>query len=498
MKKMEIITAIALASCLAYDGAQADDLKPKRSLKSNMTEVYHVLPDKAGNFPEIFSKGQVYGRLRSNLFYYEWDEETASQQDHWAYGLGGSLIYKTAHFHGVSATVGGYTTQNPIGSWNVSKTDVGFVKSGKDTFDRNKIKDCGSYDGHWGMTSLAQAYLMYSFKNFDIKLGRQLFESFLTKSNDSKMIPNSFQGASLESKDISKITLKLGYFTKQKLRNHTEFHDVIAYNSWDENDDSAIHKGLTRTQLETRGIDTELVVVGITNKSIEKLTLDGWYTSVPDLFSSFMAEANYTVKIADGLSVTPGLRLMRQFDDGAGKIGGAALNGSLTGQTGPANGYTDAASVDASLLGLRAVLKKDAVSLTAGYTAVSDDADLITPWRGLPTAGYTRLMSQYNWEADTESWMLTLKFDFGKAGLVPGMITKLSYGQMDYDDTKELLGGHDRTDRSMVYFDLIKDCAVFNNILQTKIKIGLLGADNTINGTDPSSNDFRFEMNYLF
>lgn len=501
MKKGRVIATGLLVSMLVlvWAAAEAGEAeKLKRTLKNDMTEVYNVAPEDVDTFTDAFAKGMCYGRLRAHYFDYEWSEETATQKDHTAFGLGGSLIFKTGFLHGIGGTAGLYTSQNPVGAFNENKEDVGFVKSGKDTFDRNQIKDGDTYDGHWGMTSLAQAYLEMKKWDTDVKFGRQIFESFLTASNDTKMIPNTFEGVSLENKTLPETTIKAGFLTRQKLRDHSDFHSVIAVNAWEENDDMGYHAGLTTTRLNERDIrNPRLVVAGITNKGISNLKLDAWYTGVPDLFWSAMGEANYTIEFFDGWSLTPGVRYMEQVDDGAGEIGGAAVNGSVAGQTAAARGYEDADNMDGSVWGARGVLAKGCGSLHAGYTMVSDDADLIAPWRGFPTGGYARSMAQANWEAATESWMIKVDYDFGKAGLIPGFSTAADYVYMDYDDYKEQLGGHSKTDRAIWHIDFLERIP-FVPGLEAKIRIGLVDAEDTTGGSDPSYDEWRFEMNYLF
>ena len=501
MKKKKMI-ALGVSVSLVAAGmvATANAQQQKRTLKNNMTEVYNILPKPVDSLVEAFPKGMVYGRLRANFFTYHWDDEiTGKQKNNYANGIGGSLIYKTAPFKGFSATVGLYTSQNPFNDLNMDKIDVKYAKSGKDTFDRHRIKDNGAYDGDWGMTSLAQAYLQYDIGKTEFKVGRQIYESFLTKSNDTKMIPNTFQGVSVIVRDLPGTMFTAAYFNRQKLRDHTGFHDVIAYDGWNENDDSAINKGLTTARLEAHGIDdTKLIVVGLANKSIRNLKVDAWLTSVPDLFWSGMVEANYTIHLAGGWSVTPGLRYMDQLDTGAGKIGGAALNGSLAGLSGSAKGYDDAGSVDGSLVGGRLVIKKGNGKLRVGYTAVADDADLIAPWRGFPTSGYTRSMGQYNWDANTKSWMIAAAYDFDKAGIIPGFRTAVDYTVMDYDETKELLGGISKTDREAYHIDMWERINAVPG-LEVKVRFSRINADNRLsNGTDPSYYEARFEMNYLF
>ena len=498
-----IVLAVTCAFVVAFTKPSPAAEKPKRVLRNNMTEVYKILPSTASTFYEAFTKGLFYGRLRVNSFY--WSNQDGDKYDPAGFGLGGSLIFKSAPLYGISGTVGLYTSQN-LGM--LDEDDALYGRSGKDTFSRyDRLRD-----GDWGMTVLAQAYLQYHISKSDIKIGRQIFESFLTKSNDTKMIPNTFEGYTLESKDLPHTTFKFGYLTKQKLRDHTRFHDVITYgdknayvhdgkniSNWNNNDDSAVHKGLSYANLKAAGenVENDLVIAGLTHRALDNLKLDLWYTSVPDLFYSLMAESNYRVALGDGWSLTPGLRFMQQFDTGAGDIGGAALNGSLAGVSGSANGYDNADSVSAKLYAARLVLRKGAGRLQAGYSRVSDDADIIAPWRGFPTAGYTRAMGQYNWEANTKTWMVQAFYDFGKAGIIPGFRMCFDYSYINYDDDKERLGGLSKTDQNYYHVD-IWYIFPFLPALEAKFRAGHADAQKTVSGSNPSYSEYRFEMNYLF
>ncbi|MFA7611192.1 MAG: hypothetical protein WCY51_06810, partial [Sulfurimonas sp.] len=177
------LSAIAALTCLLTSTLSADDTEPKRVLKNNMMEVYNTLPSTANTLSEAFTEGIFYGRLRTNAF--RWDWENDANGDNKAFGLGGSLIYKTAPFHGLSATAGLYYSNSPFSSLREDNADVGTVKSGKDTFSRYDVLN----GGDWSMSVLGQAYLQYDVSKTSFKVGRQIFESFLTKSNDTKMIP---------------------------------------------------------------------------------------------------------------------------------------------------------------------------------------------------------------------------------------------------------------------------------------------------------------------
>jgi len=500
MKKRRVIGGAVAAILLLASGAAAEETKPKRTLQPNMNEVYNLLPAGADTFEEVFTKGMFYGRLRTNAFYWDWESpDNAANMDNKAFGLGGSLIYKTAPLHGLSATVGLYYSNSPFSGLREDEADVKFVK-GKDTFSRYDVKT----EGDWDMVVLAQSYLQYDAAKTSFKYGRQLFESALTASNDTKMIPNAFEGLSVESKDLPKTTLKAAYFTAQKLRDHTTFHDVItstdsANDSWNGNDDSGAHKGLTYNNFKNAGEDTEheLVVGALSNASVENLKLDFTYTAVPEVLSSAIAELNYKIDLRDGYALTPGFRYMKQFDNGGGDIGGASISGNLARDKTPSTllGYDERFSLDASAWMARLVLSKDALNFLVAYSDVADEADIVAPWRGFPTGGYTRAMSQLNWVANTQSTMFEANYDFGKANILKGFKTLARYVVQDFDEAKQSAGAI--ADNKVIHVDLVQQ---ITPQLDARVRFGNVNAqDRVADGTDKDSySEYRFEINYLF
>ena len=466
-------------------------------MKNNMSIKYKVTPKAVNSFDEMFSEGVLYGRLRSNMFHWDWENENPGKtQDNSAWGVGGSLIYSTGYLGGFGATAGMYTTH----TIETDNTDAAFGtkdfgKAGKDTYSR--ATGSGSH-----IDVLALAYLEYKFAKSSVKVGRQIFESTLLRSNDTKMIPNTFEGYSIESKDLADTKLRAAYFTRQKLRDHRDFHSIIAVDGFNENDDAGKHAGLSVANILAAGEEVEpnMLVATVENKSIKglKLNLDGMY--IDGFVSSAIAEANYKVKLGEsGWSLTPGVRYIHQMDEGAGAIGGAALTGSVAGLTGAQKGYKDAGSVDGSAWMARLKLAKGAGSVMAGYSAISDDADIIAPWRGFPTGGYTRSMAQYNWEANTKSYMIKAAYDFGKADMVPGLRGAIDYADMDYDDDKLALGGIKKTDRNIVHLDVFKTFDSAPN-LELKLRAAMINADQTPGQAEDynSYNEYRFEVNYFF
>ena len=469
----------------------------KHSLQPNMVHLYDEAPEDVQTLAEMFTQGKFYGRFRFNSFGFRWKEELnvkgiPVRKNHAIAALGGSIVYKSAHMNGFGIGAGLYVSE-ALGT--LSKNEAYLYKAGKDTISRyDQLTDRKN-----GILSLAQAYLEYKYEQTRVKAGRQIFESFLTRSNDTKMIPNTFEGVTFTTKDISKTVLKAAYLTRQKLRDHSEFHHILAYGydsgapldaytQYTENDDAGMHIGLTLEKLKTSGIKDRLLVFDAMNRSVENLTLYGNYTTVPDLLSYAMVQADYKFE-AGVWSLIPGLRYMRQFDDGAGSvIGTNAASRKLI-----AVNYNDPNSLDTGLFGARLDVVQRNIKFRLGYTKVADRADIIAPWRGFPTAGFTRAMSQYNWYANTKSYMLQI--DYHLEGF-ENLFILGRFAYQDFDDEKPAVPA----DSKVVTLDVMKGFSDISN-LYMKMRYGhVWGNPQTgiIKKLDPSYDELRLELNYLF
>lgn len=483
-----MVTAAICGSFAGWGEAHAADGEKaplKRELKGNRTLVYEVVPDEVESLGQVFEEGVFYGRLRTNLFYWDWDNESAGK-DNYALGVGGSLIYRTARLHGFAVNAGIYTAQNLF--IRMDREDIGFLKAGKDALSRNEVRLKDNY----GFTVLGEANIDFSDDRFGIVAGRQLFESVYTKSNDTKMVPNTFDGVSLRAQLADGHTVRFAFFDKQKLRDHLGAHDVITFrdefgNPWANQDDAAVHKGLSYDRLRAAGLGVkhDLFLAHYAGRFAGGWKLDLTGLAVPDLFSGFTVEVNRAWEVGQW-KITPGIRLMKQIDEDAGRVGGASLSGNVN-RLNP-GGYDDPENADGGLIAVRLVLAPEGgvQEWLIGFSQVADDADLIAPWRGFPTGGYTRAMGQYNWRADTRSAMVQWKWNLGKAGLVKGLSSNVRFAMMDFDEAKGL------TDRTLVHVDLTYVPPSVKN-LEFKVRAAVIEDEGST-----SYGDYRFETNFLF
>ena len=490
-KKEEILTAKV-----------APVVKEKRTLNGNMTLNYNVIPGDVDNIHDLFSEGVFYGRLRSNTFYWEWKdtspENRLSNIADKNMGMGGSLIYKSASLNHFNFTIGYYGSLNPT-FWRPDKIDAGLSRAGKDTFSRYKVKTTGEY----GIHTFAQGYVEYNNGTVEIKGGRQFFESVFTKSNDTKMIPNSFDGVSAAVKIAFHTKVRVAWFAAQKLRDHENSHDVITFKDangerWNNNDDAAGHKGLTYDKFVNEGKDPDhdLYLVDFISTYIKNLKFAASYLQVPGVMKDAVLEAHYKILIPDsGWAVRPGIRYFLQMDDGGGKI---AADTNFLGKPATSNGYDAGVvnSLDSSLFNVRLdLLMPDTKGFfRLGYSNVADKADIIAPWRAFPTGGFTRAMAQYNWVANTETFMIRAVYKFNMTWKA-----SIRYAIEDYDDNKDYV----LSDANVVHID------TWTNIsknLQMRMRYGHADADKHTKKIhhpdeykiDWSYDEFRLEFNYLF
>ncbi len=464
----------------------ADEKLPKRTLKGDYTEVYHQTPKETDSISKMFQEGMFYGRIRSNTFFYRWERENASQTNYVVSGLGGSLLYQSALFKGFDLKAGLYYSR---AYFDVADEDISKIKAANSTFSRFDYTNTGAKD----MAVLGQAYIRYSgIKESEVRIGRQLVETFFTKSNDISMIPNTFDALLLSTKAIDKTMITLAYLNKEKLRGHSQTSSILMYGDanstsannpqWSQNDDNAMHKGLSYSALKAAGkpIDSPLLILDTHNRSLDALKLDASYYSVPELVSQLMLEENFKINVSKGLSLTTGIRYTRQFDDGAGVAGGAAIDATP-------NGYTRPDSVDSQMGCVKAILKYKDSSLKIAYSQVADEADLIAPWRGYPTGGYTFSLTRVNWLTNQRSTQIELKINQNPTGIYQKVLMRFYATHTDSDESK----GH--YDENYYYAGLVQNLP-FMQDLQWRLRVGYLDTMKE----DADGLDTRIELNYLF
>jgi hypothetical protein len=489
----KLFLSFLLLTTFLTEMLMANESNQKRGIQSNNQHVYLQTPKSVDSFLKIFTQGIFYNRLRSNTFNYEWEKENAEQYNHTISAIGGSSIFKSANFNDFDFTLGIYTS---YAFFDIKDNNLERLKTGSDLISRYDFAN----ENRRYMLQVGQGFVRYrGVSQTEIKLGCQLVESFYTKSNDTKMIPNAFDGWVVDSKLIEKTDIKFAFLRKQKSRSHSIEHEPLLYGDTaftsallphrSANDDSAMHKGFLYAKLKAanKPTDAPLILGDISNKSVENLKIASSFYVVPELLSQIMGEVNYKIAFNGGVTVTPGVRYLKQIDIGAGEVVGAALTGNLVDESGAKGGYKEAGSLDSQMIAARIVAKYESYKINIAMTNILDEADLVTPWRAFPTGGYTRSMARYHWQANTKNYRLEVVKNGNKKGIYKELYTQASLLHTDRDESKGLF------DENYYYVGFVQNLPQ-HLALQLRFRIGYQESKKP----DGSGLDTRFEMNYIF
>lgn len=516
-------------------------MKVKLSVVAAATCMLAMSAQAADDLASAFKEGKLDGRIRAHYMATDWDHN-----DQWNVGLaapgkpdndskglaiGGSLIYKTAPLYGLSAGVGMYTTQS-VGflTDDDNGNTAGHPKNttASDLFARGP----GATTNFGGSYSvLAQSYLQYDIAKSSVKGGRFLMSNPFISPNDTKMIPLAVQGASFVSNDISNTTIELDYADKIKERGMNYFGSMADTGDTPDaiknyyNTHYTTSAAITANDQLSYGQDSApgVLIAGIKNKSIDSLELQGWFMNWPDIIDQAMGEANYKIKAGD-VGLAFGGRYMQQFDHGAGNII-TPMDGSSRYATGAvtATGPTGATSkvqlkgdndnsVNTYMYALRAVASYQAAKFLVAYSHTASGGDLIAPWRAFPTEGYTRSMTQTDWNANTKSYKAQFDYDFNS--MVSGLSALVSYSYYNRDPSK--VGYQGQTDRYYGNGDTrqwncdVKYAVASVKGLELKVRTMIQQNDAVRNITgntggasegitnNTSNKEMRVEVNYLF
>ncbi len=391
----------------------------------------------ADSLEGMFKNGKVSGEVRFNSFMWDWDKiddssaTTGNKVDPASRvaAIGGSVVFKTDKYAGVSLGLGAYTSQ-PISDLYVNGTKT---KSGGD-LDLKSGTLCGGSCEAKPINVFTQSYVQYDRSKTTAILGRQLMQTPLTGINDSKMVPNAFEALTVKSKDIKDFEIFGAYVTAMKPRFSDTFEDVMS-NFQD------VPKALATKQFNIGAGNANstdyMGIIGVTYTGVKDLKLEAWDYEVSDILNTMILEANYSFPVYHA-KVTVGGRYINQMDNNninndASWGWGQAANRSF--------GYSNPNSLDAQAYMARIFATQGAYKIHFGYSQIADEADLVTGWRNFPTFGYTRPMKTENWEAGTSSWMVAGSADLGKAGLLKDTKIDLNYLVDDRDEDKSLNKG---------------------------------------------------------
>jgi hypothetical protein len=328
------------------------------------------LKEKLKSFPPFWRDTKLHTNIRSYYFYRDIGETTKNE----AWALGGSLDYRSGWWKNrfqVGAV--GYTSQKLYGPEDRDGTLL--LKPEQKSF-----------------SVLGQAYLrLRCHEDIDLTLFRQSFSLPYLNAQDSRMVPNTFEGYVLGGRSVHNMDFIVGHVTKMKTRNSTDFEymsEVAGYPGTD--------KGLSLGG--ARYSFTENINAGAIN-------FYAW-----DLYNTIYAEANGTWELRDGLAML----LSVQYTDQ--RSVGDELDGDF----------------HTSVFGGKGAISYKGGILNLAFSSTGSDTGIRSPFGGYP--GYLSLMEKDFNRADEDAWLVGVSYDFGFVGL-PGLSFFANYASGSTPDS---------------------------------------------------------------
>lgn len=378
----------------------------------------------------FFDDSKVSAQLRSYYLYR--DKFDNSKSEAWA--VGGSVSYLSG-YAGNLVRLGGtaYTSQKLYGPTDRDGTLL--LAPGQESY-----------------AVLGQAYGEFKFTDrFFGAIGRKGYNTPYINMNDSRMTPNTFEGAAVYGDAGGKDGAAAwryggGYISKIKERNSDNF----VWMSVDAGTNNSVQRGV--------------YVAGVNYKE-KDLTVGAFEYYSDDIINIFYTEAIYNASLAESK-----LKLSAQYTD----------------QQSTGNNLLTGSDFSAHQWGVKADLNVGAALLTLAYTDTGDYT-MTNPWGGYP--GYTSVQVEDFYRANESAVMLRGGYDFTDVGFqgvsayalwVHGSgVEAPLYNEDEYDFNLQWTPAKSSDLRGMSF----------------RLRYALVQQDG---GGDPDINDIRFIVNYDF
>ena len=334
----------------------------------------------------------------------------------------------------------GYETA-PWRNTTFGATVYGAVPYGPSPADRRGLG--GLYEADGAQDSylvLGELYIKYQSGGHLVKVGRQEMPDyrFVSLSN-IRVSPVTHSGAVYENRVVEDLDINLGYIMRMKERNAKKFIGMARGARLELSDRG---KPLIRGEYNPDDYDDsgyigesrEMMMLGLTYQK-SAFSLDVWDYYINDFLNTLYLEGSYKIEPPSGsFNYILAAQYTNQQDVGSHIAG----------------------NIDTWHYGFSAQAYSGALSFFANYNQVAyneesyDGGTIFVRW-GTPQM-FNSFQVQDSELAGTKSIGVGLQYDFGRNGLIPGVVMRWRYG--DYNMPDKLIMTDARQDRREATFDL--------------------------------------------
>ncbi len=247
----------------------------------------------ADTLADAFKNGKMTGELRA--WYFDKDTEKFSTQTLGGYKLPTGVVNDPTKSGNIVNTVAilHYVTDTFYGL-NLGATMVASAAPFVDAEGKKAYKD-----DMWGSGAvLSEAYLGYTVGKTNAKIGRQYISTPVVNGSGSRIVKESFEGATIVNTDLPATSVMAGYI--DKFQGRTSAGMGAAEGDAPNFEKRAIFLGMSAS---TTYLFDDAYTIAVINKSVPNLTLTAQYASANDVNSGtnikdvtmYYTEANYVV-----------------------------------------------------------------------------------------------------------------------------------------------------------------------------------------------------------
>ena len=242
--------------------------------------------------------------------------------------------------------------------------------------------------------------------------------------NDGRLLPQTFQGGQIQSKEIKDLTFTAGQLSKTKTRG------------------SSSSDNLSVAGASGRGADTnKFWYAGVDYQLTKDLTLQYYYGNLEDFYKQHFLGLGHSVKLGEGTFKTD-LRYFNSKDDGA--------NGSdpFYDTVGYYGGTVIRGKVDNRLYSALFSYTLQGHTVAAGYQVTNGSSDFPFINTGGGATAYINTDAQiakFN-RAGEDTWQVRYAYDFATVG-VPGLTAGVTY--LNADNARHSTGDKSEWERDI-------------------------------------------------
>lgn len=296
---------------------------------------------------QAFSKGNVDAQLQ--LFYYDIDKKT--ENDAYATALGGYIKYTTDTKNPLFASIR-FHTSNPVGG-NLNKAHTSLFNN-----DNNAQ----------ALTTISESFLAYKTNNRIMRIGNVMLKTPMMNDDTTRIVPWSYQGFTYTGQSIKDMEVQLYHIRAIRSFTSDTYKQESASGKFGDS-------GISMFSLHYNGINS--------------LKTQAFYYYAPELYSTFVAQADYELSVSNNALFCAGLQYFK-----SGNGGKYAVRENKNGGD------------DINLLALKTSVDMDDWTISINYSQNFGLSGIVKGYGGLAKVYTTSMVANGRGNYKPETWMI--------------------------------------------------------------------------------------------